>query len=92
MVTALKTRGIPVAGADRIRLADQIAVQDLMAVGDFILLPEDDLGLATVLKSPFFGLTDDDLMAVAPGRKGSLWSALLAAAAVRRIFGLPWRP
>ena len=80
MVTALKSRNIPVAGADRIRLADQIVVQDLMAVGDFILLPEDDLALATLLKSPFFGLNDDDLIAVAPGRKGSLWSALLAAA------------
>ena len=80
MVAALKARAVPVAGADRIRLAEQIAVQDLMAVGDFILLPEDDLVLATLLKSPFFGLNDDDLIGVAPGRKGSLWSALLAAA------------
>lgn len=80
MVAALKSRGIPVAGADRIALADQIAVQDLVAAGEFILLPEDDLVLATLLKSPFFCLTDDDLMMIAPGRKGSLWSALLAAA------------
>jgi ATP-dependent helicase/nuclease subunit A len=80
MVAELKARGIPVAGADRIRLADQIAAQDLMAVGDFILLPEDDLVLATLLKSPLFDLNDDDLIAIAPNRKGSLWSALLAAA------------
>jgi ATP-dependent helicase/nuclease subunit A len=80
VVAALKVRGVPVAGADRIALADQIAIQDLMAVGDFILLPEDDLVLATLLKSPFFDLDDDDLLVIAPGRKGSLWSALLAAA------------
>jgi ATP-dependent helicase/nuclease subunit A len=80
IVNALKERGIPVAGADRISLLDQIAVQDLMAVGDFILLPEDDLNLAALLKSPLFGLDDDDLLALAPGRKGSLWTSLLAAA------------
>ena len=39
MVAELKELGIPVAGADRIKLSDQIAMQDLMAVGDFILCP-----------------------------------------------------
>ncbi len=86
MVAELKARGIPVAGADRIRLADQIATQDLMAVGDFVLLPEDDLVLATLLKSPFFDLDDDDLIAIAPNRKGSLWSAMLAAAETQPRF------
>ena len=61
MVAALKARNIPVAGADRMRLTDQIAVQDLMALGDFLTLPEDDLSLATILKSPLFDLDDDDL-------------------------------
>ncbi len=77
MVAALKARGIAVAGADRMRLTDQIAVQDLMALGDFLTLPEDDLALATVLKSPFFNLDDDDLMRIAPERKGTLWSAVI---------------
>jgi ATP-dependent helicase/nuclease subunit A len=80
MVSALKKRGIPVAGADRLRLTDQLAVLDLMALADVLLLPEDDLALAAVLKSPLFGLDDNDLIALAPGRRGSLWSALLAAA------------
>lgn len=82
MVRALKARRIPVAGADRLVLANQIAVQDLMALGDFLTLPEDDLSLASILKSPLCGLDDDDLMQFAPQRKGSLWSALLAAAKV----------
>jgi ATP-dependent helicase/nuclease subunit A len=73
MITALKTRGIGVAGADRLVLTDQIAVQDLMALGDFLTLPSDDLALASVLKSPLIGWTDDDLMTLAPGRTTSLW-------------------
>ena len=81
MVRALKRRRIPVAGADRIVLGDHIAVQDLMALSDFLLLPEDDLALANVLKSPLFGLDDDDLMRFAPERPGLLWTALLKAAA-----------
>ncbi len=77
MVAALKARGIAVAGADRLRLTEQIAVQDLMALGDFLTLPEDDLALAEVLKSPLFGLDDDDLLRSRAGRKGTLWKALL---------------
>jgi len=80
MVRALKRRRIPVAGADRIVLGDHIAVQDLMALADFLLLPEDDLALANVLKSPLFGLDDDDLLRFAPERPGLLWTALLKAA------------
>jgi ATP-dependent helicase/nuclease subunit A len=80
MVRALKSWRIPVAGADQLVLANQIAIQDLMALGDFLTLPEDDLALAVVLKSPLFDLGDDDLLRIAPGRKGLLWTALLAAA------------
>jgi ATP-dependent helicase/nuclease subunit A len=77
MVAALKARGMPVAGADRIALVEQLPVQDLLAVGDFITLPEDDLALAAVLKSPLFDFDDDDLTAIAQGRKSTLWKALL---------------
>ncbi len=80
LIAALKQQGIAVSGADRMALEQQIAIQDLMAVGEVVLLPEDDLALASVLKSPLVGLDDDDLLRFAPGRKGSLWTALLAAA------------
>ena len=86
MVAALKARNIAVAGADRIRLADQLAIQDLLVLGDFLLLPEDDLALATVLKSPLFDLDDDDLMVIAPTRRGSLWTALLAESVTNARF------
>jgi ATP-dependent helicase/nuclease subunit A len=79
MVSALKARGIGVAGADRLVLTEQIAVQDLLALGAFILRPEDDLALAALLKSPLFGLGDAHLLQLAPGRAGSLWQALVDA-------------
>jgi ATP-dependent helicase/nuclease subunit A len=78
MVSALKARGIPVAGADRLLITEQIAVMDLMALAQVMLLPEDDLSLACVLKSPLFGFDDDDLLVLAPRRPGSLWHALRA--------------
>jgi len=81
MVRALKVAGVPVAGTDRMKLAEQLAVMDLMALGAFVLLPEDDLTLATVLKGPLYGLGDDDLFALAFGRKASLWQALRSRAA-----------
>ena len=76
LVSALKARRVPVAGADRLMLTEQIAVQDLMALGDALTLPDDDLALAAVLKSPLFGLDDADLLALAHGREGSLWERL----------------
>ncbi|MFZ1103424.1 MAG: UvrD-helicase domain-containing protein, partial [Hyphomicrobiaceae bacterium] len=78
LVSALKVRGVPVAGADRLMLTEQIAVQDLTALGDVLLLPDDDLALAAVLKSPLLALDDDDLMALAHGRSRSLWAELQA--------------
>ncbi|KAB2915308.1 MAG: double-strand break repair helicase AddA [Hyphomicrobiaceae bacterium] len=86
VVSALKARGIPVAGADRLLLLEQIAVQDLMALGDFVTLPDDDLALAAVLKSPLIGLDDSDLIELAPMRKGSLWRELLARATASERF------
>jgi ATP-dependent helicase/nuclease subunit A len=86
MISALKARGLKVAGADRLVLTEQIAVQDLMALGDFLTLPEDDLALAAVLKSPLFGLDDDDLTVLAPGRQGSLWQELVIRAAANPRF------
>lgn len=65
---ALKNLGVPVAGADRLRLTSHIAIQDLMALGRFVLQPSDDLSLASLLKSPLFGWDDDRLFALAHPR------------------------
>ena len=85
MIRALKREGIPVAGADRMRLMDQLAVQDLVALADVLLMPEDDLALAVVLKSPLFGLDDDALFDLAHDRRGSLWSSLKDKVTMTRV-------
>jgi len=76
VIQALKHADIPVAGADRLKLTEHIAIIDLMNLADALLLPQDDLALAVALKSPLFGLDDDDLFALAWQRKGSLRRAL----------------
>ena len=76
MVHALKDHAVPVAGVDRMVLTAQLVVMDLVALGEFLLLPEDDLTLATVLKGPLIGLAEDALFELAHNRKGSLWQAL----------------
>lgn len=76
VVRALKNAGVPVAGMDRLMLSDHIAVQDMLAIGRAVLLPEDDLTLATALKTPVFGLDDEALMRLAFDRPGSLRDAL----------------
>lgn len=76
IIQALKHAGIPVAGADRLKLTEHIAIIDLMNLADALLLPQDDLALATALKSPLFGLDDDDLYKIAWERTGSLRDAL----------------
>ncbi|MBK8770136.1 MAG: double-strand break repair helicase AddA [Rhizobiales bacterium] len=81
LLAELRRQGIPVAGADRLKLQANLAVMDVMALIQFSLLTEDDLSLASVLKSPLVpvALTDDDLTVLAPGRKGTLWQALTAS-------------
>jgi ATP-dependent helicase/nuclease subunit A len=81
VIQALKHAGIPVAGADRLKLTEHIAIIDLMNLADALLLPQDDLALAVALKSPLFGLDDDDLFKLAWQRKRSLREALAQHAA-----------
>ncbi|MEA2755407.1 MAG: ATP-dependent helicase/nuclease subunit [Aliidongia sp.] len=76
LLRELKRLKVPVAGTDRMVLTSQLAVMDLMALGRFLLLPDDDLTFATVLKGPLIGLDEDQLFALAHGRRTSLWQAL----------------
>ena len=83
VIQALKHASIPVAGADRLKLTEHIAIIDLMNLADALLLPQDDLALAVALKSPLFGLDEDDLFTLAWDRKGSLREALSKQAATK---------
>src|ERR1700682_4906677 len=86
VIQALKHANIPVAGADRLKLTEHIAIIDLMNLADALLLPQDDLALAVALKSPLFGLSEDDLFKLAWQRKGSLRQALSHHAATGSQF------
>lgn len=76
LVRSLKSLGVPVAGLDRMVLTEQPAVQDLVALCDALLLPQDDLIFACLLTSPLGGLDDNDLMALGIGRTRPLWEVL----------------
>ncbi len=78
LVAQLHERSVPVAGIDRLRLAQPLVVQDLLAVIRFVLQPNDDLSLASILVSPIIGWTQDDLLKFGyrGSRKVSLWQHL----------------
>ncbi len=89
IISVLKQSGIPVAGADRLKLPDYLAVQDMLALLRFLANREDDLALACVLKSPLLkrdddrSFDDDDLIVLSQrGRaeETSLWQRLQKAA------------
>src|SRR3954463_14912322 len=78
VIRQLKLRRGPVAGADRGRLTQQIAAMDLIALGRFVLQRENDLNLAALLRSPLCGLSEETLFLLAHGRKGDLWTQVVA--------------
>ena len=88
---ALKNLGVAIAGADRVTLAEHIAVMDLLALGRVVLLPEDDLSLAAVLKSPLIGLDEDHLYRLAHGRARAR-CGMPSARRCRRRRGIRPRP
>ena len=94
----LERAGIPVAGADRMALKNQIEILDLLALADVCLLPEDDLQLACVLKSPLIGLSEEALLELAARRQdNSLFDQLMRFDGATDSFGaaletlLDWR-
>ncbi len=73
LVQELKCRQIPVADADRFPLTSHLLVKDFLALGNFLLLPTDDMNLAILLRSPICGLSEEQLFALAYARQCSLW-------------------
>jgi len=79
LVRELRNEGVPVAGADRLRLTASIAILDLLALAHFRLLPQDDYSLACLLKSPLVPqpLNEEQIFELA-WRRGAkpLWQRL----------------
>jgi len=76
IVARLHAEGVPVAGVDRLRLNAPLAVRDLLAAMRFAAQPEDDLTLASLLVSPLFGWSQEQLYRTAFRRESSLWRAV----------------
>lgn len=77
IIRACKAKGLPMAGADRLRIGGELAVRDLSALLAFLATPEDDLSLACALRSPLFGWSEAMLFDLAHGRgNGFLWTEL----------------
>lgn len=79
IVARLYAEGVPVAGVDRLRLNAPLSVQDLLAAIRFVLQPDDDLSLASLLVSPLIGWSQERLMHAAPKRAVSLWRHIARA-------------
>ncbi|MGZ3215039.1 double-strand break repair helicase AddA [Paracoccus sp. T5] len=90
LIAELKSAGLPVAGADRLKLAGELAVRDITATLAVLATPEDDLCLAAALRSPLFGLSEDDLFRLSAGRGKNehLWVRLRQSqhAGVQAVF------
>ncbi len=85
-IKAAKKIGVEVSGSDRLKLMDQIVIEDLISFAQFLLLPNDDLSLAEILKSPLFELDDDDLFDLCYHRQDlSLWQRLKQSAKHQNI-------
>ena len=77
IVRALRKRNIPVAGVDRLILSEHLAIQDLMALTEFVLQPKNDLNLANLIKSPLLGLQEEDLYKICVNRgQMSVWERI----------------
>lgn len=67
---ALIRKKVAVVDADRFAISEAIPCRDLLALCEWILLPEDAMNLAIVLKSPLFSLSEEDLFQLAHDRGG----------------------
>jgi ATP-dependent helicase/nuclease subunit A len=72
----LKSKNLPVAGADRLNVGDELAVKDILSILQFANMANDDLSLAEAMRSPLLGLSENDLFKIAHNRKGTLWQSL----------------
>ena len=78
IISELKRKSVAVADRDRFNIMDYMAIKDLVNLGEFLLLPDNDMALAILLKSPIFQYTDEVLLEIAKScpETCSLWNKL----------------
>ena len=77
LVERLREQNIPVSEVNKIDFKQNLLILDLLSLVKFFLLPEDDLNLAGLLKSPFFNFTENDIFKITYNRgKKNVWNML----------------
>ena len=79
IVKELAALGVEIAPPDRVLLAGNLLVMDILAVADVCASRDDDYALACILKSPYIfepPLTNDDLFTICHNRTSSIFDNL----------------
>ncbi len=79
---AFEEAGVPYLLAGGVGFFQTQEIYDFLNYLRVLLTPEDDVALAGILRSPFFGLSDADLYNLSVAEGESLWGKLTGAAAV----------
>lgn len=78
IIRACKAAKLQIAGADRLKVGAELAVRDIGALLSFLATPDDALSLATALRSPLFGWSEQDIFTLSHHRAPNqdLWESL----------------
>lgn len=74
VIKALEENGLPSSGLDRINFENNLVIQTLVSIGKFVLDHNDDLNLASLLKSEILQFREIDLYNISANRNTlSIW-------------------
>jgi len=74
LIKELNKAQLKVEGSDRVNLKEHLTVMDLISIAKFVLLPDDDLNLAALLKSPVIGIHEQQIYNILVNKNdNSLW-------------------
>lgn len=76
LIQSCNELNIPINGLDRINLNNYIGIEDFILIIKFALMPHDDLNLATILKSPLFNISEENLLEICALRSNSVWQEI----------------
>ncbi|WP_395409336.1 exodeoxyribonuclease V subunit beta [Rickettsia rickettsii] len=77
LIKELSKAKLKVEVSDRMNLKENLTIMDLISLAKFVLLPDDDLNLAGLLKSPIIGISEQQLYALLVNKsENSLWDIL----------------
>ena len=61
LIKSFHKYNIPFSSVSKVKFSDSLIICDLLAAAKFALLPQDDLNLACLLKSPIFEVSEEEL-------------------------------